>query len=34
LGNVDKIFARVFVNQNRSGTKSTGRAKSSRAGRR
>jgi adenylosuccinate lyase len=34
LRNVDKIFARVFGNQNRSGTKSTGRAKSSRAGRR
>jgi adenylosuccinate lyase len=34
LRNVDKVFARVFGNQNKSGAKSTGRRKSSRAGNR
>jgi adenylosuccinate lyase len=34
LRNVDKIFARVFGSQNKSGAKSSGRAKPSRAGRR
>jgi adenylosuccinate lyase len=34
LRNVDKIFARVFGSQNKSGAKSSGRAKPSRTGRR
>jgi adenylosuccinate lyase len=34
LRNVDKIFARVFGSKNKSGAKSSGRAKPSRAGRR